>query len=371
MEAGPGNTAQWIAIEDKVQQRGIPVLLQTAVLLKRSDDTRFVATIQIETKVDGGFSLARKIENLSGGTSKDAPVIFDPAIVSTNTHFDTNDLEAYDLNTLVKLQTALPLVDADGLESHLATSTTTTYGAALPENQPIPQTLLGFFRGYTSPLRYTFRTFERLSLLNLFKRQHELLMLDKRLNDAQGDMSPEDNASLSRLLREYCHAMESFKSLSQLDRLGPETAIASAELLSSALQEPYYLSGPDALSMVDLTPTSGSPAIQPDSFRILLQTRLSSSNEIGLNTLRITPSIDQLARTLVAVIGGAFLLVPMAALYFIQTAGYGLMTVSLFVLLFAVLVAALADQASNQDVLAATAAYAAVLVVVLGQTPQA
>ena len=59
------------------------------------------------------------------------------------------------------------------------------------------------------------------------------------------------------------------------------------------------------------------------------------------------------------------MLVPMIAMTFIQAEHYLLLTTSLFVLIFAVLVA-FASNASNQELLAVTAAYAAVLVVFVG-----
>lgn len=81
---------------------------------------------------------------------------------------------------------------------------------------------------------------------------------------------------------------------------------------------------------------------------------------------QISPTVDKLARLVVAVAGGAFLLAPMYGLTFMQTQRDKLITVGLFVLFFAVVVA-LASKATNQEVVGATAAYAAVLVVFVGQ----
>jgi Na+(H+)/acetate symporter ActP len=68
----------------------------------------------------------------------------------------------------------------------------------------------------------------------------------------------------------------------------------------------------------------------------------------------------------VALLGGAFLLGPMYALTYVRVQKYQLMTAVLFVLSFAILVA-LGSKASNQELLGATAAYSAVLVIFINQ----
>jgi hypothetical protein len=79
----------------------------------------------------------------------------------------------------------------------------------------------------------------------------------------------------------------------------------------------------------------------------------------------ISPSVDNFARILFALIGGIFLLAPMVAMAYITSTKYLLVTTVLFVLIFAVILA-LSSKASNQELVAATAAYAAVLVVFVG-----
>lgn len=71
-----------------------------------------------------------------------------------------------------------------------------------------------------------------------------------------------------------------------------------------------------------------------------------------------------------SLVGGAFLLVPMVALTYITEQRFQLLTVSLFVVFFALTVALTTSvQTSNQELVAATAGYAAVLVVFISQTP--
>jgi VIT1/CCC1 family predicted Fe2+/Mn2+ transporter len=74
---------------------------------------------------------------------------------------------------------------------------------------------------------------------------------------------------------------------------------------------------------------------------------------------------DKLASVVVAFIGGAFLLAPMYNLTYVQDQKYQLVSVVLWVLFFGISLA-LSSKATNQELLLATAAYAAVLVVFLG-----
>lgn len=73
-------------------------------------------------------------------------------------------------------------------------------------------------------------------------------------------------------------------------------------------------------------------------------------------------TIEFLARFILAFLGGAALIVPMVIMVFDPSRTKGLITTSAAVLLFAFFIS-LASSASNQEVLGATATYAAVLVV--------
>jgi hypothetical protein len=77
---------------------------------------------------------------------------------------------------------------------------------------------------------------------------------------------------------------------------------------------------------------------------------------------RISPFVDRLARFLLGGIGGGFLLVPMIVMTFVFNQNWRLVISSVFVLGFATFISSF-SKASNQEVLAGSAAYAAVLVV--------
>lgn len=79
----------------------------------------------------------------------------------------------------------------------------------------------------------------------------------------------------------------------------------------------------------------------------------------------ITPFVDTLARFIVAITGGLSLVIPMLVMRLGESLPKSLTTVSVAVVLFSALTS-LMFKASNVETLAATAAYAAVLVVFVG-----
>jgi hypothetical protein len=84
-------------------------------------------------------------------------------------------------------------------------------------------------------------------------------------------------------------------------------------------------------------------------------------------TKDITPFVDNAARIIVSVTAGLFLLVPMIVLSFITSQKARLGTTVAFVIVFAVVLGRF-SKATNDALMGATAAYAAVLVVFVGQT---
>lgn len=79
----------------------------------------------------------------------------------------------------------------------------------------------------------------------------------------------------------------------------------------------------------------------------------------------VSPLVDKLARFLVALVGGASLVLPMLIMSLPQNLVKSLVTVSIAVTLFAMLLS-VGVRASNAETLVATATYAAVLVVFVG-----
>jgi uncharacterized RDD family membrane protein YckC len=80
---------------------------------------------------------------------------------------------------------------------------------------------------------------------------------------------------------------------------------------------------------------------------------------------KLPPFVEGLARIIIAITGGLFLLVPMILMTFITSPHYRLIIVSVAVLWFSISLG-IVSHATNQELLGATAAYTAVLVVYVG-----
>jgi hypothetical protein len=77
--------------------------------------------------------------------------------------------------------------------------------------------------------------------------------------------------------------------------------------------------------------------------------------------------IDQVARIVFGLYGAVALLIPLVVLNFIQSVNYRILAATIFVIVFSVQLAVL-SKASNQELVSATAGYAAVLVVFIGSS---
>lgn len=85
----------------------------------------------------------------------------------------------------------------------------------------------------------------------------------------------------------------------------------------------------------------------------------------GVSPENISPSVDRLARFVLGVVGGAAPVIPMLIMSINNTQAKSLTKTSAAVVFFAIAMAA-GMRATNAETLAATAAYAAVLVVFVG-----
>lgn len=64
--------------ENHSQGDGLPSLLRTAILLKRKNDQRFEAEINVKADVDVVYSIKQTLRNFTG--RKVDPIIFDPSV---------------------------------------------------------------------------------------------------------------------------------------------------------------------------------------------------------------------------------------------------------------------------------------------------
>jgi hypothetical protein len=121
----------------------------------------------------------------------------------------------------------------------------------------------------------------------------------------------------------------------------------------------------------------------PDSLREFLSTRLpdslvyTASEREWVGVMRTTFKgkeqygrgivIDHAARIVFGLYGAVALLIPLVVLNFIQSVNYRILAATMFVLVFSLQLAILSN-ASNQELVTATAGYAAVLVVFIGSS---
>ncbi|KAF3014213.1 hypothetical protein E8E14_007950 [Neopestalotiopsis sp. 37M] len=140
------------------------------------------------------------------------------------------------------------------------------------------------------------------------------------------------------------------------------------------------------MGMVDLTPAI--LGVEPDPIRLFMSDLLGYNYDQSQPRERprripgarshndssawrpyhiISKSVDSIARIVIAITSALFLVAPMLALSYIDVKWARLLTASLFILFFCVVTSA-APQAKNHEVIMMTAAYAAVIVVFVGQT---
>lgn len=97
------NSARWVLRESFSTKGGIPTVFQTAVLLKRTSDTNFIATLEIQAEVDLMSATATAFRNVVGRSPTDDPIVFrtdevssssDPGMGNVN-RLDKIDLSEY------------------------------------------------------------------------------------------------------------------------------------------------------------------------------------------------------------------------------------------------------------------------------------
>ncbi|TVY42081.1 hypothetical protein LOCC1_G004289 [Lachnellula occidentalis] len=179
---------------------------------------------------------------------------------------------------------------------------------------------------------------------------------------------------LRALLKEYDDTIISFNKIMNLQTI----ALSDSNWLSSLRtdinnQETFKT----RLLRVDLPPSTQRDPVRYFLHRWLrklwFQSRVKTPNPEATtpnfqgyrNSIRIA---DILARFIFALLAGAFLIVPLVVLSYQLSLQSHLVTVSICILAFSILLS-LVSQASNQETVMAVAAYAAVLVVFVASTP--
>ena len=159
--------------------------------------------------------------------------------------------------------------------------------------------------------------------------------------------------------RENTNSYEVFKS--RLVRVDLPRRTGSRDILRHYLQKSlraiwffaYFRQASG--SSVSHIPPSESPSVL----------ERNSSKQSYQNTAQL---VDFLTRFIVAISSCAFLVVPLATLSTARSHNAQLALISVFIVLFCLLISSL-SKASNQEIMTASAAYAAVLVVFLAASP--
>ncbi|KAH0545483.1 hypothetical protein FGG08_000484 [Glutinoglossum americanum] len=102
---GPKDTARWVFMENATQKSGIPTYLRTAILLKRKDNSQFIATLEVQAKAD----TVSTVRGLFGRVPKHDPVIFDPNQAPTSGDFDLENLGSCALKDFSKVMSTTML----------------------------------------------------------------------------------------------------------------------------------------------------------------------------------------------------------------------------------------------------------------------
>jgi hypothetical protein len=202
---GATNAVTWSISENALRKEGLSLVFETAVLLKRVNDDPFLAKIQVDTETSIDLTILRMIETFfrRGSGTTDNLIPFNPgAPVRRKLVGDPDRLSEIDLEELrsVAISNGIPdrnkdLADVEnGDEKGLI---------QVVEGLKKEQKLFDFSRGFHPEVWYKFKRFETLSLLNLYNYQDKLVILDKKINEKEGDLSEEDSATLAKLLREY------------------------------------------------------------------------------------------------------------------------------------------------------------------------
>ncbi|KAF2094139.1 hypothetical protein NA57DRAFT_80556 [Rhizodiscina lignyota] len=246
--------------------------------------------------------------------------------------------------------------------------------------------------------RYRFKGFEALHVLSVQYYQRDLCRLEHKFV-CSGGIDPKDEAeqlkSLRSLLKDYAEAISQLEATIRRDATLPKDEWARKDI--EAFTEGITGQEKDNFS-VEQHQYELRPRITLDPVRLMLHRAFprswkypfytattreqaaaiakqdgqpSDAGSISLDNFEGPPKyapssvVDGFGRLIMAVLGGASLLVPMLIMTFFKSQTARLVTVSVAVLLFGIILS-IGTRASNQELLAATAAYTAVMVVYVG-----
>jgi hypothetical protein len=233
-----------------------------------------------------------------------------------------------------------------------------------------------------------FNTFEYFQLVSLLRQQHKITQYLSIDPDELNTWDQDTWETVQQQVKSYLDSLFRLQKTSSLPRLPTRDIDAHTAHLTSTFGEAAY--GGIFVDTIDgyADITRSSSSLVDPVRRVLyhwLPDRLVArddtdanmrahyramgvevaSSELPLGPNDINSFVDGLARFLVALMGGAFLLVPIIVMSFTNSQNWRLVISSIAVITFAVFLSFLSE-ASNQEVLGGAAAYTAVMVVFVG-----
>jgi hypothetical protein len=225
-----------------------------------------------------------------------------------------------------------------------------------------------------------FILFQHLQKINILNLQHELLKQHIALYQ-HSTIAEQDLENLNSTLQRYTSAIRDYEYMLRLPwrscEIGDDYVRQIRETFPwiSSSTDVYDMYG---LSTIDL-PHKSATNLPTDPLREWLKRilpkgltytqtekeRQHSDYMRGKEPIELSPFVDKLARFTVAMTGGLSLVVPVLIMRLHENLTKSLTTVSVAVVLFSA-VTSMIFKASNTETLAATATYAAVLVVFVG-----
>jgi hypothetical protein len=227
--------------------------------------------------------------------------------------------------------------------------------------------------------QYTFARFRDAQLLSLCSYEAEIETLQEEINvltRLEGDPAEDKELLISKFgyLRRVLDYYSTLDLPLQNELSGHSTILTQ---LASDMIKFHKIMRLQSVNnnpeLVELNFESSSDPIRGFFQKIamaFLQRKRGKDSEnakrsVNMATMRAIPIADNIARFVIAIVGGSSLLVPVILMAFLTTRTSHLIITSVFTIVFAIAMSFIST-ASNQEVLGSTAAYAAVLVVFVG-----
>jgi hypothetical protein len=211
---GKPSTVRWTLDNNPFQAARFPYMIEVAVLLRSTATAGHIGAFKAKINLRGEL-----LANPLAGWWDEEHIMLDStsaAVEPTPTWgFSPQNLQAVDLLDLVNHVSWKPSHANQARASEGGDNRTTIL--QIDEGASRDQKLFNCARGLYDDVWCKFRRFETLGLLSLHHYQDRLVQMEKKINEAKGEMSSADVTELATMLREYCEVLLWFEhGISQL-----------------------------------------------------------------------------------------------------------------------------------------------------------